>query len=95
MQVFEEQEYRMSIGQSLKLADQRAQCPLLSLLRGHVGRGIAVVVRDRQQRADQRDAVLQIVGALSEQRLQLGQFGRRVIGGRETRRPLQLLHYGA
>ena len=66
MQVLEDQEYRSPRGYSLKLTDQRAECLLSSLLRCHLGHGIAAFGPDRKKRPNERHALAQIVAALGE-----------------------------
>ena len=54
------------------------------------GRGIALISRDAQQRPEQGRRLVQLLGALGEQRLELGEPVSGFVMGGEARRPLEL-----
>ena len=90
MQVFVQLEHGPLAGEPGQLLDQNLEGALLLALRAEVQGAIALIGRDAQQRPDQRRRLVQLLGALSEQRLQLGEPVRGFVMGGEARRPLQL-----
>ena len=90
VQVFIQLEHGPLAGEPGQLLDQDLEGALLLALRAKVQGAVAIISRDAQQRPDQRRRLVQLLGALSEQRLQLGESVRGFVMGGEARRPLQL-----
>ena len=90
MQVFIQLEHGPLAGEPGQLLDQDLEGALLLALRAKVQGAVALISRDAQQRPDQRRRLVQLLGALSEQRLQLGESVPGFVMGGEARRPLQL-----
>ena len=90
MQVFIQREDGPLAGEPGQLLDQDLQGALLLALRAKVQGGVALISRDAQQRPDQRRRLVQLLGALSKQRLQLGKSVPGFVMGGEAGRPLQL-----
>ena len=90
MQVFIQLENGPLAGEPDQLLDQNLEGALFLALRAKVQGVVALISRDGQQRPDQRRRLVQLLGALSEQRLQLGEPVPGFVMGGEARRPLQL-----
>ena len=90
MQVFIQLEHGPLAGEPDQLLDQDLEGALLLALRAKVRGAVALISRDAQQRPDQRRCLVQLLGALSEQRLEFGEPVRGFVMGGEARRPLEL-----
>ena len=90
MQVFIQLKHRPLAGEPGQLLDQNLEGALLLALRAKVQGAIALIGRDAEQRADKRRRLVQLLGALSEQRLEFGEPVCGFVMGGEARRPLQL-----
>ena len=90
MQVFIQLEHGPLAGEPDQLLDKDLEGALLLPLWAEVQGGIALISRDAQQRPDERRRLVQLLGALGEQRLKLGELLTGFVVGGEARRPLQL-----
>ena len=90
MQIFIQLENGPLAGEPGQLLDQNLEGALLLALRAEVGRAIAFIRRDAQQRPEQGRRLVQLLGALCEQRLELGEPVCGFVMGGEARRPLEL-----
>ena len=90
MQVFIQLEHGPLAGEPGQLFHQDLEGALLLALRAKVQGGVALIARDAQQRPDQRRRLVQFLGALSKQRLELGEPVPGFVMGSEARRSLEL-----
>src|ERR1700729_981145 len=90
VQVFIQREDGPLASEPGQLLDQDFEGALLLALRAKVQGVVALISRDAQQRPDQRRRLVQLLGALSKQRLQLGEAVPGLVMGSEARRPLAL-----
>ena len=90
VQVLVQLEHRAVAGEAGQLLDQDLEGALLLALRAEVQGRVALARGTPSSAADQRHRLVQLLGRLAEQRLQLGELGLRLVVGRKARRPLQL-----
>ena len=90
VQVFIELEHGPLAGEPGQLLDQDLEGALLLALRTKVRGRVALISGHAHQRPDQRRRLVQLLGALSEHRLELGEPVRGFVTGGEARRPLEL-----
>jgi hypothetical protein len=90
VQVFIQLEHGPLAGEPCQLFHQDLEGALLLALWGKVQGGVAIISRDAQQRPDQRRRLVQLLGALSEQRLKLGESVPGFVMRGEACRALEL-----
>ncbi|HSA81076.1 MAG TPA: hypothetical protein VLE23_09645, partial [Geminicoccaceae bacterium] len=90
MQVLVQLEHRAGAGEPCQLLDQDLERALLLALGAEVGGREALLARNAEQRREQKDGLVQLIGRLAEQRLELGELRLpRVVRGK-TGGPLEL-----
>ena len=90
VQVFIQRQHGSLAGEPDQLLDQDLEGALFLALRAKIRGAVALISRDAQQRPKQGRRLIELLGALSKQRLQLGKSVPGFVMGGEARRPFQL-----